>query len=837
LAIQLRDSGPVVSDEVISGVEGRLAIELPGDYRSFLLGHNGGVPRPEWFRLKVKENWVNERRTPGRLRTLGQKYGNETLRENWREWHRVDRFLGIHPSGDSDSHALDLEQAFRQRPSGIPEELLAVAEVSSFHVNGWLCVDVSREDPARGRVVFWPDVAPGSEGISAAPVASSFRAMLEILRSLGDAPPEWQTLVQDGDLDGFRRWIGKNMARLRDQDAWGWTSLDHAVFEEQWEIAEFLMAKRDVTPSMVFYDAMVDGRFQTARGMLRFGVEEEFTKPALARKAKEFWTDLDMVSAFLDAGADVDHIDDDASHGNSPLHYAAAAGELAAVRLLLARGADPTVENGEGKRPQDLASAAKYDDIAEELVHAAAARPARASHADEIEEVDLHSVKIIDSSGGLDEQTIGALESRLQVRLPGEYRAFLKRFNGGRPRPARFRVRDEGGDDDRGAVCEVSRFLSVGLDAKLGEDTDLEATRKELSDWGLPTRMLPIASVEDEVSGGLLCISVRGKDRGRVFYYPRGDSTDSTTYRVAKTLSRFFALLSKSKDKTPDWVQAIEAEDLEALQGWLDAGGSLKKRHRGRTPLETAVDKGRTEVVRWFIKRGVKPKAAFEAAMQAGQAEIMLDLLHDEEVKKSVPRDILGLFLHVSGPWRNLELVRTLLDLGADPNASKGSGMTPLMIAAQLATANVVRLLLARGARTGVWSQQGELALHRAACSRPRSEMLEKMKILIDAGESLRAFAPHSALPDQVLKTTQAMQQPIGDILKQAGPQASLLRGLLESLAQDPGNLPMNFPATPAPNPYFAQFQRTAADLLLELHKDPDAVAELEGYESSRRNL
>ena len=174
----------------------------------------------------------------------------------------------------------------------------------------------------------------------------------------------------------------------------------------------------------------------------------------------------------------------------------------------------------------------------------------------------------------------------------------MKRFNGGVPSPARFAFR--GDDDDQAAVrCEVTRFLAVGAaPSSLGEPLDLEAIREQLADWGLPERLLPIANANDEVSGGLLCLSLRGKDRGRIVYYPQNDSTDSTTYRLAKSLSAFFGQLSKSKRKTPEWVTAIEDGDLDGLKRWLDGGGKLTTGHRGRTPLDLAVEKGRIDVVR-----------------------------------------------------------------------------------------------------------------------------------------------------------------------------------------------------------------------------------------------
>lgn len=776
MRLKIRDPDPPVGDDVLAGVEGRLGLALPADYRSFLLMHNGGVPRPGWFRLRARGGRPSAPGSRGSLWWLGQKYGNESMRERRGDWHRVSRLFGVAGGGDDPVHP-EFERAYRDRPTGLPARLAPIAAVQGFDVDGRLCLDVSPDGPGRGRVVYWPDVASDAEGLETVPVAGTFDALLETLGYPGEPPPEWLTLVQDGDLDGLRLWFDRNASRLREQDEWGWTALDHAVFEGRWEIVDYLLEKRNATPGMILYDALVDGRFPTARGMLRYGIDAELTGPSLARKAEVFWIDPEMVRAFLDAGADPDYIDDVASNGHAPLHYAAQAGAVEAVRLLLARGADPTAENETGERPRDLAARGGHDRVVEALSDAEAARPLGPSFEDEPEDFDTHGVAVKGSPGGLDEAALTALEARLGVRLPGEYRGFLKRFNGGAPRPARFRLRDDNGS---GMKCEVKRFLAVGGESSFGEDTHVEGARDRLADWGLPRRMLPIASVDDEVEGGLLCLSLRGKDRGRVSYYAPTDGGDSTTHPVAKSLSRFFERLIRNKDTTPVWVRAIEDDDPEALGALLAGRGTLKKRYRGRGPLQIAVAEGKLRVVRWFLDQGASPEAAFRLSLEAGQPEVMLEILGREEFRPAVPASALGGFFFADAVWRGADLVGRLINLGADVNAADRSGQTPLMTAAQHGTPEVVELLLRRGARANLWNQRGETALHRAVFSTSRPEMLVKMRLLIDAGEGLHDRAPHSALPEHVLNTARALETPVVDLLRQGGPPARLLSQLLE---------------------------------------------------------
>jgi ankyrin repeat protein/cell wall assembly regulator SMI1 len=840
MSIQLRESAPALTQAFLRELEARLGITLPADYRSFLLRHNGGTPRANWFSAAVRDEWQAARRSEGRLKALGQMHGNDAARQRWNDWHRVRWFYHV---GDDDrigSGRPDLERAYRSRPPAMPVKLLPIAETESFQINGWLCIDVSAARDRSGAIYYCPDVFAGADGLPAALVARSFDEFLESLSSLGKTEPEWLPLVQEGDLESFRHWLGQNASQLRDKDLWGWTSLDHTVFEGKWDIVRFLLEKRDVTPSMILFDAMNDGRYVVARGMLGLGVDAEFIEPALARKEPEFWTDGDTVRAFLEAGADVDHIDSQSSRGNTPLHFAARAGAIEAVRLLLARGADPTIPNAKGDLPRDLAMRAKHAEIAELLEQAAAGKRAAMPGVEaKPDAVDLHGVELLGASQGLDDEAIERMEQRQKTQLPSEYRALLRLHHGGTPRPAKFSYRDEQGNR---CGCEITEFLQVESgEATLGDASDVESARDECEEWGLASELLPIARFEDEHSDGFICMSLRGKNRGAVFCFwmPRGD--DSATQRIARNLSEFFALLSKakakSKAKVPDWVAAIERGDLGVLDRWYEAGGQAawKTRYRGKQPVALAVEKGRTEVVRWLIARGVKAKAAYDLALEAGAPEVLLDLLDLEEVRTQVEKDVLLACRRAPKVWRSSALVRALIGAGADVNALDDSRMTPLLSAAQYGTPEVVRLLIASGARAGAWSNHGEMAIHRAALAASRSEMIQKIQILIDAGESINARAPQSTIPDEVTKKARALEIPIGEILEQGGPQASLVRALLGSIAKSPEVVAGLLAKGPVANPYLAQYQRSAADVLREIRKDVDAVAELEAYESSRR--
>lgn len=52
MAVTIRNSESFLSNEKLEEVERRLAIQLPAQYRHFLLAHNGGRPTPNVFHFK-----------------------------------------------------------------------------------------------------------------------------------------------------------------------------------------------------------------------------------------------------------------------------------------------------------------------------------------------------------------------------------------------------------------------------------------------------------------------------------------------------------------------------------------------------------------------------------------------------------------------------------------------------------------------------------------------------------------------------------------------------------------------------------------------------------------
>lgn len=150
MSVSMEDSYAALSPAQLEEIESRLAIELPGDYRAFLLAHNGGRPIPDAFQMEGR-------------------------------WEMVDRFLGIH-AGAHDN-LLDYVKAYAGR---LPEELLPIAHDAFGNL---ICLAV--RGPEHGGVYFWDHeweagmgAPPGHDNVTC--IAESFEAFLSSLSPLPD---------------------------------------------------------------------------------------------------------------------------------------------------------------------------------------------------------------------------------------------------------------------------------------------------------------------------------------------------------------------------------------------------------------------------------------------------------------------------------------------------------------------------------------------------------------------------------------------------------------------------------------------------------------------------
>jgi ankyrin repeat protein len=189
-----------------------------------------------------------------------------------------------------------------------------------------------------------------------------------------------------------------------------------------------------------------------------------------------------------------------------------------------------------------------------------------------------------------------------------------------------------------------------------------------------------------------------------------------------------------------DWIHAAYRGDAAFVLDRLRRGIDVDARGpREDTALIAAAHGGRVDVIRILLEHGADPNMDCElgcTAVTFGVFRLRPQDWSPSDPRPSDPRP-LELLLAAGGHYRlceavllnDLELARTRLDEGADPNFETHYG-TLLMLAAERGYAKFVELLLDHGADIRQLDYIGHTALTKAA-GRGRTEVA---RILLDRG-------------------------------------------------------------------------------------------------------
>jgi ankyrin repeat protein len=149
--------------------------------------------------------------------------------------------------------------------------------------------------------------------------------------------------------------------------------------------------------------------------------------------------------------------------------------------------------------------------------------------------------------------------------------------------------------------------------------------------------------------------------------------------------------------------QAIRNNDLTSLRVVVKEAGVDHKDSLGQTPLILAAAFGSPEAVEFLLASGADPKAASNAGLTAlhasrGEAKIVRLLLSrgaDAKARTQLGKTPLIVAASSSGAE---EAVRLLIERGADVNEADSTGFTPLMGAARADDTSIARVLIEKGA-------------------------------------------------------------------------------------------------------------------------------------------
>jgi ankyrin repeat protein len=197
-------------------------------------------------------------------------------------------------------------------------------------------------------------------------------------------------------------------------------------------------------------------------------------------------------------------------------------------------------------------------------------------------------------------------------------------------------------------------------------------------------------------------------------------------FRIVSVAALCFVLASCDFRSSTDrrLYDALKDGDTNHLQQYLSLGGEIDRpmrlagdRIESAPLIDVAVEYGQTNVLGFLLRRGANPNrkdSGGDTPLVWAVGRSQAGVAHDARV----------------------ETVRALTVAGADPNLKSGaqSGWTPLIWAAELGETEMVKILLASGARVDAMNDEGLTALNFAANA-------EVARLLIAAGANPTAQA------------------------------------------------------------------------------------------------
>lgn len=299
--------------------------------------------------------------------------------------------------------------------------------------------------------------------------------------------------------------------------------------------------------------------------------------------------------------------------------------------------------------------------------------------------------KMTDCGPPIASADVEAFEREIGYTLPEDYRAFLLKFNGGKPEPDTIDIPKEGI-----VASDISSFH--GLVEKPNYNSLLRQWRG--SSKNRDKHMLPIAG---DAGGCTYYLSLDGDDRGVVYfwdYYGKGDDPTCAypnCCRLADTFTQFVDLIRGPNEaelaempKLMPWEEAIRDNDVAHIERMIASGAHLSERVGKRTVLETAAMKGRLEIVKRLIEAGSPQDRSLQFACAAGHEEVVVFL-----IELGFPLIDECVFSAAMGG--RLNVLKRLIAAGGNVNA-KRHGNPAIKAARMQEHDEIVEVLLAAGA-------------------------------------------------------------------------------------------------------------------------------------------
>ena len=340
----------------------------------------------------------------------------------------------------------------------------------------------------------------------------------------------------------------------------------------------------------------------------------------------------------------------------SALIDAVKSGDLARVEQLLSEGVDVETPQGDGATALHWAAHRDNRQLATLLLQAGA----------NVNAVDDHAVTPLALA------CLNGSISMLELLIEAGADPSLARSSGETPLMTAARV---------GNVDVVQQLLAAGADP-----TAVERTRGQTAlMWAVAESQSAVAKVLVERGGGTTARSTNGftpllfaaqqgnLEIARVLIAAGADVNESAPDGIAgDTNAR--ALLREGTDASALLV-AIDSGHPALARYLLERGADPNHSGAGRTPLHSATQQAMSDVVRGLLAAGADPNARLEKRMPLLSRRITLN-------NGLAPTMIGATPFWLAASYGDVEIMRLLVEAGADPHLTTEDHTTALMVAA-----------------------------------------------------------------------------------------------------------------------------------------------------------
>ena len=239
-----------------------------------------------------------------------------------------------------------------------------------------------------------------------------------------------------------------------------------------------------------------------------------------------------------------------------------------------------------------------------------------------------------------------------------------------------------------------------------------------------------------------------------------------------------YILISCNNSPDKQLLKGIEKSDIKLVQKAIDKGADIKVlSSEGRPPLMVALTKGNDEITQLLLKHGAdinQPDAGgstvlYHAVLSNNKkmAEFLIE--NGADVNLTEERGVTLLMMAINGRV-DKEIIRLLLEKGANPNAQVPQSGNALLIAITNEDTDAVKLLLDYGADPNTMAPQPLLF---AALFKNNFE-ITKLLLENSANPNMRFEDIEKGNPTPLIHASGANQKDIAQLLLQYGADANL---------------------------------------------------------------